>query len=139
MSKQDDLELPSIESLGRSIAAARIALNAADENPDPIASRIGMRLADERLEGLKTLIGTMQAKTLADAIVQIDIAVDLVSVLATADDGCDGTEIACAAERLLVSAWPVLAEAAGQSLATAHAANLLNLRRSRFAALEVSA
>lgn len=135
MSEHELPGLPSIEDLGHSLAAARVAHNAADANRDEIASSTGMRIAAERAEGLRKLISTMKAETLADVAVQVDVAIELVSVLATSD-GADWEDVACAVERMLLSIWPVVATAAGCSLATGHGDALLNLRRHRFAALE---
>ncbi len=96
-----------------------------------------MDITDAQASAAKELICSMPAVTLADAAVQVATALTIVDQI----DGAAGCEAALSRlesklDRLLLSALPVIAEAAGLGIEEMGWADLAALRAHRFEALE---
>ncbi len=130
--------LPPIIDLGRALARNDIEY-------DRLDALVGRRAADEdramslllaRRESLWQLIGSMPAKTLADAAVQISVACHFAGSLECSDWSSPDThqrleELACGIERICLSVLPMVAEAAGLDLAEMDWTDFARLRVSR--------
>ncbi len=113
--------LPSIEDLGRRIAALYVEHNRcdtesvhADGQQANLHWQAGMDITDAQAIAAKELICTMPAVTLADAAVQVATALTIADQI----DGAAGCEQVLSRlqnklDYLLLSALPVIAEAAG--------------------------
>jgi len=130
---------PPIIDLGRALASNDIEYDRLDD-------LMGRRAADEdramgllltRRESLWQLIGSMPAKTLADAAVQISVACHFAGSLECSDWSGPDThsrlqELASGVERVCLSVLPLVAEAAGLDLAEMDWTDFARLRASRF-------
>jgi hypothetical protein len=136
--------LPSIHDLGRRIAALYVVHDRCDEDgvqADGFSAehraQDGMDIAHAQIIAAREMICAMPAVTLADAAVQIAAAV----VVADQIDGaarCEHTliQLEKKLDRLLLSALPLIAEAAGLGMDEMGWSDLAKLRAHRFEALE---
>ena len=136
--------LPSIQDLGRRIAALNVVHDRCDDEniqADGFAgehrAQDGMDITYAQITAVKEMICTMPAVTLADAAVQVATALSVVDQI----DGavrCERTliQLERKLDRLLLSALPLIAEAAGLSPEEMGWSDLATLRAQRFQALE---
>ena len=136
--------LPTIHNLGRRIAALYVVHDRCDEEDikaDGFAAehraQAGMDITYAQITAAKEMICSMPAVTLADAAVQVATALSIADQI----DGavrCERTliQLERKLDRLLLSALPLIAEAAGLSLDEMGWSDLATLRAQRFQALE---
>ena len=132
--------LPSIEDLGRHLAAVEQAYHrydASTDNTNRIQIDTDMELLDERGEALNALMATMRPKTLADAAVLINAAWILAASLGGGEDDRKAALRARRLERILVGVLPVVAHAAGLDMEEMDWTQALKLAPHRYHGEEV--
>ena len=115
------VDAPDTLALGRQLAAASLAYDAYDKtmlrqgNAKATDSGINARgVLDDRVESLRVLISTTPAKTLGDAAVLISECLTIAGRLeASVCTPAMVEEYSARLERMLLSAMPLVAEAAG--------------------------
>jgi len=117
---------PADEEERRARASQQIRLNTAD------------RLLFDRLNALRSLVGTMPAKTLSDCVVQINVAAHWIMRMTCNDlDPSEISEHCDNLERIIVSVLPVLAAAAGLDLVEFALDEVTDLHEARFPELAI--
>lgn len=113
--------LPANEEERRARASQQIRLNTAD------------RLLFDQLDALRSLVGTMPAKTLSDCVVQINVAAHWIMRMTCNDLDPAEMNARCEnLERIMVSVLPVLAAAAGLDLVQFAFDEVADLHEARF-------
>ncbi len=140
------LPLPAVIDLGRHIAALSFewqrqeqASREAQGNwPAQQAAKNAMEIIDEQSRVLRDLVTTIPARSMADAAVQIAEAFLVAENLHANVHPADEVEcLSAALTRLLLSALPLVAEAAGlDPVAMDWEQEVGSLRAARFAGLE---